>query len=346
MKRYLLSILLMLFSFVTLQAQMQGDEEACRKANELYLTSIDLDHSGLHKEAAALCRRSYAIYDSLVLRRRDSMLYVAPRARVCMQLADYYYQLNEGTKSLLNAQNSIRFYKLAVSVDSLSFYEERDNAVPNLYIYISYGLLVDKKVDEALRYVDEALRLRRQLYELDPEQHRRALLAAVRVRGMVMAQVGNYDEAHAMYADAIELIDEMEETEPGTNAHNYQSIFFNIASAYYMAGNFKDALRANMKVLKLLRADVTSPEANRTYYLDYCYKYIANCYWCLAYEEYVASGNNKKSKEMRAYFQKAIDCYNMSLNYNPNDMESMSKLRMVTMIMEGMEKPQPINSFQ
>lgn len=334
-----------MFSVIALQAQIQGDEEACRDANELYLTSIDLDRSGLHKEAAALCRRSYAIYDSLVLRHRDSMLYVAPRARVCHQLADYYYQLNEGTKSLLNARQSIRFYNLAVKIDSVSFCDERDVAVPNLYIYISYGLLDDKHTAEATHYIDEALRLRRQLYELDPEQHRKALFSALRVRGMVMAQLGNFDEAHAMYADAVELIDEMEEIEPGTNAHNYQSIFFNIASAYYMAGNYKDALRANMKVLKLLRADDTCTEATRTYYLDYCYKYLANCYWCLAYEQFVAAGKNKKDKEMLALFQKAIDCYNMSLNFNPNDMESMSKMRMVSMIMEGMEKPQPIVSF-
>lgn len=326
----------------SLFAQMKGDEEACDRAQEYYRMAIERDQEGFHKEAAALARRSYAIYDSLVLLHRDSMLYVVPRARCCHQLANYYYELNEGTRCLLNARNSARFYKLAVKIDSATFAAERDVAIPNLYIFLSYGYLTDHKLDEALHYVDEAFELRQQLYDEDPKVHRRALFSAMRVRGMVMAQVRRYDEAHAMYRDAIALLDEMEEDEPGTNHHNYQSVFFNIASAYYSAGNYTDALRGNLKVLKLIRQDNTSTEATKHYYLDYVYKYLGNCYWCLAYEEYERSGNNKKSKEMRALFQKALDCYNMSLQYYANDLESMSKRNVVAMILEGDEKPQPM----
>lgn len=325
-----------------LSAQMKGDEAACALARECYQSAIDRDAEGFHKEAAALVRRSYAIYDSLVLLHRDSMLYVLPRARCCHQLANYHYEMDEGVKCLLNARNSIRFYNLAVSIDSAEFAAERSVAIPNLYIFLSYGYLNDHKPALALEYIDLALELRQELYETDAKQHRKALFSAMRVRGLIMAQVGRFDEAHAMYHDAIELLDEMETEEPGLNNHNYQSVFFNIASAYYMSGNYKDALRANLKVLKLIRQDNTSSQSTKRYYLDYCYKYLGNCYWCLAYEEYVKSGNNKKCKEMLDYFQKAFDCYNMSLQYYEQDFESTSKRNVVKMILEGMEKPQPM----
>jgi len=321
---------------------MKGDEAACAQAQELYQLAVTRDADGFHKEAANFVRRSYNIYDSLVLQHRDSMLYVVPRARCSHQLANYYYEMNEGTKCLLAARNSIRFYNLAVQIDSAGFALERDVLIPNLLIFLSYGYLSDHKPDEALEVVDEAIELRQALYDLDPKQHRKPLFSAMRVRGMIMAQVGRFDEAHAMYHDAVELLDEMEAETPGQNNHNYQSIFFNIASAYYLAGNYTDALRANLKVLKLIRQDEASSQATRRYNLNYCYKYLGNCYWCLAYEEYVKSGNNKKSKEMNAYYQKAFDCYNMSLQYNHDDFESTSKRNMVKMVLDGLEKPKPM----
>lgn len=341
-RRLIILLLLAICALAPLSAQMKGDEMAYAQAQENYRIAIERDAEGFHKEAAALVRRSSAIYDSLVRVHRDSMLYVMPRARCNHLLANYYYEMNEGTRCLLAASNSVRFYNLAVSIDSAAFSEERDVAIPNLYIFLSYGYLNDHKPDLALRYVDEAFELRQSLYEMDPKLHRKPLFSTMRVRGMIMAQVGRFDEAHAMYHDAVELLDEMEIEEPGMNSHNYQSIFFNIASAYYMSGNYTDALRANMKVLKLLRQDNTQSTATKYYYLDYCYKYLGNCYWCLAYEEYVKSGNNKKSKEMLAYYQKAYDCFNMSLQYNNDDLESQGKRNVVKMILDGMEKPQKI----
>jgi len=339
-KQLLISFLVALCCIAPLSAQVKGDEEACALAQENYQLALTRDADGLHKEAAIFARRAVAIYDSLVRVHRDSMLYVMPRARCNHQLANFYFEQNEGTRSLLAASSSIRFYNLAVQIDSAAFAAERESAIPSLYIYLAYGYLNDHKPDKALEYVDEAFELRQSLHDLDPSNHRRALFATMRVRGMIMVQVGRFDEAHAMYHDAVELLDEMEAEEPGMNNHNYQLVFFNIASAYYLSGNYTDALRANMKVLKLLRQDTTQSSATKYYYLDYCYKYLGNCYWCLAYEEYVKSGNNKKSKEMLNYYQKSFDCYNMSLQYNNDDLESQGKRNVVKMILDGMEKPQ------
>ncbi|MDO4497897.1 MAG: hypothetical protein Q4B58_08750 [Bacteroidales bacterium] len=341
-KNLVLTLVLALCGVASLSAQMKGDESAVALAQEYYQNALDREAAGRHKEASVWARHAVAVYDSLVLAHRDSMLYVLPRARCNQSLAKYYYETNEGTKSMLCAQNSIRFYNLAVQIDPDTFSEERDLAMSSLYIYLSYGYLSGKKTDEAQRYINQAYELRRAFYDQDPDLHRKALFSAVRVRGMIMAQIGEFDEAHAMYSDAIGLCDEMEAAEPGTNNHNYQSIFFNIASAYYMAGDYTDALRANLKVLKLLRADETATKEDKEYYLDYCYKYIANCYWCLAYDEYVKSGYNKKSKETMALYQKAYDCYNMALQYNADDFESKGKRTMVQLILNGIEKPKPM----
>lgn len=343
MKRILTLLTAFCLSLYTF-AQIAGDEEAVKKAKTMYELSIDKGQQQRYKEAAALANRSYSIYDSLVMAHRDSMLYVAPRARLCLQLSQLYYLLNDGGRCLRTAQRSLRFYNVAMELDPEAYADEMEEASANLYIYTAYGYQENKQDDEALQNVEKALEIRNKLFAENREDNLRGMFTCYRVKGMVLIHLRQFAEAHKTLNEAIKILDECEKLWPGTNSFNYQTVYFNIASAYYSDGKYDDALAGNMKVLDLILNDKNQTKANQYYYLDYVYKYIGNCYWCLAWECFEKNNKNKKCKEMKSLYQKAIDSYNMSLQYNASDYESLSKLSVCNMILLGMEKPRPMMS--
>lgn len=329
---------------VPMFAQISEDEEMVAKAKAMYELSLEKGQQQRYKEAAGLANRSYFIYDSLVMVHRDSMLYVVPRARLCLQLSQLYYLLNDGGRCLRTAQRSLRFYNVAMELDSATYAEEMEVASANLYIYSAYGYQENKQDDEALVNVEKALSIRNKLFAEDREGNLKGMFTCLRVKGMVLIHLRQFAEAHQTLNEAIKVLDECEKIWPGTNSFNYQTVYFNIASAYYSDGKYDDALAGNLKVLDLILNDKSQTKTNQYYYLDYVYKYIGNCYWCLAWECFEKNNKNKKCKEMKSLYQKAIDSYNMSLQYNASDYESLSKLSVCNMILLGMEKPRPMIS--
>lgn len=288
-------------------------------------------------EALVHGRQSIVMYDSICKAQKNQEYEVLSRARVHLALARIYHKLQEKELCIKHIRNSRICFQMEAKVNGDINLIERIRA-----LYDLAPMAADENefflADSIFTEVDA---MGSWLYENNKFQRTQFKFNALRFRGLSCYRVGKNAESRIYFEQASELLDEMEALSPGENLEHHQNLNFNIASLYYQEKNYEKALELDRKVLALVLEDKIHDELKHKIDLSYCYKYIGNCLWALAYQKYLDS-KKKKTKEVMNLYMQAFESYSTALQYNARDAESQSRYNFVDYILTGMEKPMGI----
>jgi|GEM_PF-2742123 len=284
-------------------------------------------------EALAYSSRAVAIYDSLAALSGNPNFEVQHRARVHYVLANIYYRLDERALCVENVRKSREMLNRAVASDEKAYSIERIRT-----LFTMAPMVADMRdfflADTLYTEVDS---LGGWLYEGSRSQ-RQIQFNTLRMRGLCCFRIGKYEEARVFLDEADKVLTQMEESAPGQNLTHRQDLNFNMATLYYMEGDYEKALEINRKVLGLVQSNTSQESHRHSQSMASCYKYIGNCLWAIGYEKYVEA-NKRKNKDVLKYYQDAADSYATALQYNSRDNEAIAKYNLSDLIVSGMEKP-------
>ena len=283
-------------------------------------------------ESLAYNRQSAALFERLAKEKKDPSYCVLHRARNYFGMSRNYYRLGQ-------AENSVRAIRACRDCYAI---DANDNE-QLLQRILALSNLAPMAADQGAFFLADSIyqevdQLGSWLFEGNVQQETNFFFNSLRLRGLVAYRVGKFDEAESLFNQALDILNKQEAAAPGQNIENFENIYFNMASLYYAKGNIPQALDINRKVLKMVQECKVHDESHKRHNLAYCYKYIGNCLWALAYQKYL-DAKKHRVKEVTKYYQEAIDNYKIALTYNPNDVEAIAKLNLGQLIMAGMEKP-------
>ncbi|MBQ0057095.1 MAG: tetratricopeptide repeat protein [Bacteroidales bacterium] len=288
-------------------------------------------------EALRMAAHAVSLYDSLATASKDPGFEALNRARAFRVQGEIANRLDEYESSLANLYKSFDLYEMSAGQNGIANLTERVRA------YYSMGMLATDLKD--YEFADKCYRkveaLGSWMFEGNRYQQLQFTFSSMRLRGLALVQQGQYDEAYQVYMLAEEALNEMERIAPNTNIIAFQNINFNIASLYYSSGNLEKALEYDRKILDMVLNDHQTEEHRHNLDLAYCYKYVGNCLWAIGYNKYL-QGNKKKTKEVMDQYKEAQQNYQMARRYNPKDMEARAKAELASLILQGLEKPQPM----
>ncbi len=296
--------------------------------------SLVLNRRNRPNESLTYARRAIAMYDSLARVTNNPDYQLLNRARVHQALSRIYYRMENESASIASIRACQDCYARESERVNGSCLTERLRCLYNL-APLATDLGAYFLADSIYTQIDE---LGSWLFEGSETKQNQFLFNSLRLRGLACYRVGKIDEARKFFEKADEVLQKLEEAEPGQNVENFQNLYFNIASLYYAEGNIEKALEVDRAVLSMVLVDKTHDARRHQIDLAYCYKYIGNCLWAIGYEKYLAA-NKKKTKEVMRYYQEAMENYALAMQQNSRDTEATAKHNLAQLIMAGMEKP-------
>lgn len=314
------------------QARARGD---ARQIAEIYgWRSLVLNRRNRPNESLTFARRSIAIYDSLARVTNNPDYQLLNRARVHQALSRIYYRMENQNASIYHiracrdcyARESERVSGICLTERLRSLYNLAPLATDQGAFFLADSLYTE--IDDLGSWLFEGSMIKQNQF----------LFNSLRLRGLACYRVGKNEEARTFFLKADEVLQKLEEDDPGQNVENYQNLYFNLASLYYAEGNIEKALEMDRTVLQMVLADKTHDARRHEVDLGYCYKYIGNCLWALGYEKYLAA-KQKKTKEVMRYYAEAMESYSLAMKCNARDNEAASKYNLAQLIISGMEKP-------
>lgn len=306
-----------------------------KKIAEIYgWRAMVLSRRNRPNESLTFARRSIVIYDSLTRVSNNPNFQLLSRARVHQALGRIYYRMENNALCLDHIRACRECYAKESEISDGRCLTERLRCLYNL-APLATDMGAYFLADSLYTEIDE---LGSWLFEGSIAKQNQFLFNSLRLRGLACYRVGKIDEARKFFGQADEVLQKLEEESPGQNVENFQNLYFNIASLYYAEGNIEKALEMDRAVLQMVLVDKTHDARRHQVDLGYCYKYIGNCLWALAYEKYLAS-NKRKTKEVMRLYSEAMENYSLAMQCNARDNEATSKYNLAQLIMSGMEKP-------
>ncbi|MBR0038367.1 MAG: hypothetical protein IJP70_12135 [Bacteroidales bacterium] len=278
--------------------------------------------------------RAVILYDSLATVKNDPYFDAIQRARLHLTMGRIQYKLSEKPEGIFHLRKSYELFEYLGSQSPNVHFTERIRSLYNmapLCADLSQYLLADsiyREVDATAAW----------LFESNESQQTEFMFNTLRLRGLSAYFAGNHVEAHQYFRQAEERLNKMETMAPGKNLEAYENLNFNIASVYYQQGNLEKALEYNTRVLNMVLKDTEHDEKRHNSNLTYCYKYIGNTHFAIAYKKYLDS-KKKKTKEVMNHYIVARENYYKALKFTPREAESQAKFNLCTLIIQGMEKP-------
>lgn len=318
---------------------MQNYERRMQDDRHVYAELLSMHANNANRrsrpnEALNLGSRAVMLYDSLANVNGNPHVDAIQRARLHLTMGRIQYRLGDNAQSIYHLRRSYNLYEYLGTKQTNRYLTERLRALYNmapLCADLSQFFLADsiyKEVDALGAW----------LFEGDEGQQSSFLFNSLRLRGVSAYFVGDLEQAHAFFNQAQTMLDKMESLAPGKNLEAHENLNFNIASAYYRAGNLEKALEYNVRVLNMVLKDTEHDERRHKSDLTYCYKYIGNVHFAMGYAKYQAS-KRKKTKEVMHHYFVARKNYAQALEQTPREVESLAKFNLCDLILQGMEKP-------